>query len=161
MHSDAWVGFLNLHSHTSWWCPSPTQGCRVLHTVEKCREKMAHYCEPVEESVSDRPKAEEARLHTALADLMTPLDDSIQKMTGKADLVMFSKHAFDEQRTSITHQVPGKRPNKNLCNCFCKFTWIMLPWHSSSPCWHSKMYLWPSYVSCKGTIATVYLDKSE
>lgn len=84
---------------------------------------MAHYCEPVKENVSDWPKAgEEARLHTALADLMASVDDSIQKMTGKADLVKFSKHVFDEQRTSITHQVTGKRPNKSLCNCFCKFT---------------------------------------
>lgn len=84
---------------------------------------MAHHCEPAEESVSDWSEAgEEARLHTALADLMASLDDSIQKMTGKADLVMFSKHAFEEQRTSITRQVTGKRPNKSLCNWFCKFT---------------------------------------
>lgn len=116
LHSDAWVGFLDLHSHTSWWCPSPTQGWRVLHTMGKMQGKACTSVKRVEESVGDWAEAgDEAQLHTALADLMTLLDDSIQKMTGKANLVMFSKHVFEEQRTPLTHQVAGKRRNKSLC----------------------------------------------
>lgn len=45
---------------------------------------------------------------------MTLLEDSIQKMTGKAYFVMFSKQVLEEQRKFITHKVTSKHPNKKV-----------------------------------------------